>query len=266
MFSLWRQVPEDTRYLPAWIHSLLPGHFPLIDERPWITFKAIGWLQRQLGEEMKVFEYGSGGSTLFFARRTGEVHAVEHDESYYELVAATLAKKHLDHCHYHLVKPIPAGRTGVPYGVNSHNSFMHRWLDFDFSDYVKAIDRFPDGYFDLVLIDGRARASCILRSLPKIKAGGWLLLDNSERAGYEPGRQLLQRYPRTDFFGLVPSNLELYQTTVWRLDDAPADRERPAEVSHRRIAPGTALAPTGTADPNTRQSPPDFLQHQRNSD
>lgn len=225
MWSSYRKVPSDTRYLPFWFHSLLPGHFPLRDERPWVTFKAITWLKRYLKPDMQVFEYGSGGSTLFFARRVGRVVSVEHDEEYYRVVSKAIESKALRNCQYLLRRPkVLAREVGLGYSPRSCTSFMERWKALDFSGYVGAIDDFPDGSFDLVAVDGRSRVSCIARSLSKVKRGGWLLLDNSEREGYEPGRRLLANYRRYDFYGLVPSNLDPYQTSVWHLDDAPPAR------------------------------------------
>ena len=68
------------------------------DELPWITFRAIQWLTRYLRPEMKVFEYGAGGSTLFLARRVRELVSVEHDETFHSVVAERLAKRGIQNC------------------------------------------------------------------------------------------------------------------------------------------------------------------------
>ncbi|HLI94422.1 MAG TPA: hypothetical protein VKU83_12450, partial [Puia sp.] len=47
-----------------------------------------------------------------------------------------------------------------------------------------AIDVYPDSHFDVIIVDGRARPSCIKHALPKLKPGGWLLVDNSDRSYY----------------------------------------------------------------------------------
>lgn len=46
------------------------------------------------------------------------------------------------------------------------------------------IKKFPDNYFDIVLVDGRSRPSCLFHSLNKVKKGGLLVLDNAEREYY----------------------------------------------------------------------------------
>ena len=54
----------------------------------------------------------------------------------------------------------------------------------NFEQYAKSIDSFPDNYFDIVIVDGRARPSCIQQGIPKLKKNGWLIIDNTERKYY----------------------------------------------------------------------------------
>ena len=213
--------PRELRYAHLWLRSLLPGHNPLDDERPWITFRAIQWLRSYLQPEMRVFEYGAGGSTLFLAKRVRELVSVEHDESFHSVVAHRLAKQGVHNCRLVLCRPerrSPKPEADVAYGTASFTSFQPRHAGEWFEKYVKVIDEYPDGYFDLVVIDGRARASCVRRAVRKIKPGGALLLDNSERPAYAAARRLLDGYPCTDMFGIVPWNLVPYQTSVWRIE------------------------------------------------
>ncbi|MDP2056339.1 MAG: hypothetical protein Q8K35_01095, partial [Thiobacillus sp.] len=79
-----RRHPRELPYALRWLHSLLPGHSPLYDEVPWITFRAIDWLDTYLKSDMSVFEYGAGGSTLYLAKRVRNVVSVEHDEGFYQ--------------------------------------------------------------------------------------------------------------------------------------------------------------------------------------
>lgn len=41
--------------------------------------------------------------------------------------------------------------------------------------------KFPNEYFDLILIDGRVRMNCLKNATPKLKVGGVLIFDNSDR-------------------------------------------------------------------------------------
>jgi hypothetical protein len=219
MAQLLLQEPGDIQYLHRWIKSLLPGHSPLRDETPWITFKAISWLEARLSANMRVFEYGSGGSTFFFSRRVLEVISVEHDYAYHATVSELIKQKEIANCTCILQEPVPFGSLGVPaYSTTSFTSFANRYAGMSFENYVRTIDKYADQSFDLVVVDGRARASCIAQSLTKIRRGGFLVLDNSERPGYRGAKKLLERYSRHDFPGIVPSNMMIYQTSIWIMD------------------------------------------------
>ena len=86
-----------------------------------------------------------------------------------------------------------------------------------FQRYASFIDRFERGAFDLVVVDGRARASCIAHAIPRVRAGGWLLLDNAERRRYAAAREMLAQYPRFDLRGLGPWAPTPWLTTAWRI-------------------------------------------------
>lgn len=210
--------PAELRYAPAWLYSLLPGHSPVNDRRPWMNFRVIAWLESYLKPDMRVFEYGSGGSTLFFAERVAHVVSVEHDESFHAFITQQIEHAGLSNCTYILSNPRPVTPDAVPpYGCTSFTSEWPTQRTMSFEAYVKTIDEHPDGSFDLVTVDGRARPSCAQRALHKIKDGGWLLVDNMERSRYSIIREFLRQYPCLDFFGVVPYEVRRQHTAVWRI-------------------------------------------------
>jgi hypothetical protein len=86
---------------------------------------------------------------------------------------------------------------------------MGEYKDFILEDYVKSIEDYPDGYFDLVVVDGRARPSCILHSMQKVKVNGILLLDNADRSYYlHPFPELFEKskWSVQTFIGHLPYN------------------------------------------------------------
>jgi hypothetical protein len=72
------RVARAIESYPALWQSLGSGRNPLDDQIPWITFEARHFVERVLTPESIVFEYGSGGSTLF-SKRVKQVISVEHD-------------------------------------------------------------------------------------------------------------------------------------------------------------------------------------------
>jgi hypothetical protein len=152
--------------------------------KPWLTKKAIEWMNGYLQPYMRVFEWGSGLSTAYFSEMVGEVISVEHSPFYFEYTRGLLEPRSITNVQLTLIEPqiidnVPA------YGLQSYTSKTFE-IDRDksFENYVRSIDTFPDHYFDFVLVDGRSRASCVYHALNKIKNNGYLLLDNSGRGHY----------------------------------------------------------------------------------
>jgi SAM-dependent methyltransferase len=153
---------------------------------PWLVFGAIDFLERYLTKDMLVFEYGSGGSTIFFSDRAGQVVSVEHNPEWYKIALNFIQQEAITNIDYHLVEPtndpdyFQKTFSNPAHFISTFNEYkgMH------FEDYVKTIDHFPNHYFDLVIVDGRARNSCILHAAQHVKKNGILLVDNAERSHY----------------------------------------------------------------------------------
>jgi hypothetical protein len=87
---------------------------------------------------------------------------------------------------------------------------------YTFRTYVSQIDGFPDHYFDVIMIDGRARPSCIMRSAKKLKNGGILILDNAEQLYYTAKtKKYLQNFSCKEFFGVGPYQVRMWKTNIY---------------------------------------------------
>lgn len=171
---------------------------------------------------MYVFEYGSGGSTLFFSERAGTVISIEHNPLWYEKVVSMLQELNKQNIIYSLIVPEPTGEMakGDCADPENYRSCFAEYKGMDFSAYSKAIELYPDNRFDLVVVDGRARPSCIAHSIPKVKTGGMLLVDNADRQYYlKPFPELLdsKKWKQIKFRGHCPYGLTsvLYTTMVF---------------------------------------------------
>lgn len=210
-----RRHPQELPYAWRWLNSLLPGHSPLDDEVPWITFRAIDWLDAFLTPTMSVFEYGAGGSTLYLAKRAGRVVSVEHDKGFYGVVQQKLAQRGAKNCELLLHEPLPCDDEARPFA-----SYQPQYRGLCFESYVKAIDPYPDASFDLVLVDGRARVACVRRARSKVKPGGALLLDNSDRPSYAESLEVMRGTQHFALAGVTPWNLEASETSIWKFPHA----------------------------------------------
>jgi predicted O-methyltransferase YrrM len=150
---------------------------------PWWTYRAAGRVEDFLADregKARVFEYGSGASTLWLAKRAGEVHSVEHHAGFAEFLAGRVAGCSNVTLRHVPARPVPARPAGA-HPVAPSRRLGHRKLDF--ADYVRAIDE-VDGEFDLMVIDGRARIECLRAALPRLAADGMIVFDNYDRRRY----------------------------------------------------------------------------------
>jgi len=133
---------------------------------PWVTHQAVLFLEKFMNEHphAKVLEFGSGSSTLWFAKRTKNLVSIEHALVWYEKLSEMLAD---DPAHH----PIDYRLLARPY-----------WT---------VCEEFEDETFDLILVDGRNRSGCIKHSIRILKRGGILMIDNAERHWYQKALRLL---------------------------------------------------------------------------
>jgi hypothetical protein len=64
---------------------------PIHSGLPWFTFGAIDFLNTYIRPYHTVFEYGCGGSTIFFAARAASIECVEHNRAWATSVSPELA-------------------------------------------------------------------------------------------------------------------------------------------------------------------------------
>lgn len=209
--------PGYLRYLLPRLLSLQPGRSAILDRRPWLTFPAIRWLEGFLTSEMHIFEWGMGGSTLFFAERAKHVISIEHDKEWFQQVSGLLQGEHLSNVEARLIEPDPEWPAEGCAAISESGP----WKGRSFKQYASAIEVFDDEVFDVVLVDGRARPACLRVAVSKVRNGGALVLDNSEYERYRSTLESLDRalapdWVRKDLWGPLPYGVaHMSCTTVW---------------------------------------------------
>jgi hypothetical protein len=203
--------PFRIGYFWQWRRSLREGRNALSDGVPWMTYEAVRWLSTHVNGSTRVFEWGSGGSTLFFARHAGSVVSVEHDRGWHSDVSKALGSINGGNVTRLLCEP---EATTAPHP--SYLSTSQRHAGMSFQRYVETIDSFADGHFDLVLVDGRARTACMRQGIPKLRLGGYLMLDDAERDEYREGIHLVDGWARRTFVGPKPYGPYFAETSIWR--------------------------------------------------
>jgi precorrin-6B methylase 2 len=176
LYSLWRQGPlfED-----GWFRSnrerasIDASGEPL----PWITYPAIEFIRKRVKPEMSIFEYGSGGSTTWWANLVSHVVSIEHDRQWFERLIAMRR----DNIELFQIDCICGG------------------------EYSKKIASYQN-QFDIVVVDGEDRVNCIRNCLGALTESGIVIVDNSDRSQYAEGIAFLSEhgFRRIEFVGFCP--------------------------------------------------------------
>jgi SAM-dependent methyltransferase len=158
---------------------------------PWMNYAMVAFLEQRLRPEMSLFEFGSGNSTLFFARHVGKVVSVEIDPAWHERVA----------------KQMPAGVKLI------------LCSPFDEGRYVATLVEQATP-FDVIVVDAAARESCLAECWRWLTPGGVILLDDSSRPRYQEAIEgvLARGFRKLDFLGLKPGGIRAYQSTLFYRD------------------------------------------------
>jgi SAM-dependent methyltransferase len=168
------------QYMPRCLaHNVIGRKTPADLELPWFSYAAIDFLDDFLKPHMTVCEYGSGGSTFFFARRTQSVFSIEDNPHWHTLVSARLRDKSIGNVTLKL----------HPFDFKTPTGFER-------SDYLHAI---PNERFDVIVVDGseewtRIRPVCFEKAQSRVKQDGIIVVDDSWRYP-----EIRQRHAATHF-------------------------------------------------------------------
>ena len=146
-FATWKNV--SLHAVPATLTGFLRLSVGYRPEQPWIAYSSIKFLQSFLVKESRVLEFGSGMSTIWYAKHSGEVFSVEDCKPWYDKVSNIIENKHLSNITYKFTED-----------ESEYSSFM--------SNDTKG--------FDLVMVDGMFRSKCILNAAKLVRPGGVLYL------------------------------------------------------------------------------------------
>lgn len=156
---------------------------------PWFTYSFIYFFEQRIKPRFKIFEFGSGNSTIWLSSFGCDISSVEHDEKWFRFLKPRFAK-------------IPNIKSSLK--ALSNGSYSNSILD-------------DNRTFDIVIIDGRDRVQCCKNSLLALKSNGVIIWDNSERKEYSEGYEFLEKngFKRLDFRGLGPINSKPWCTSVF---------------------------------------------------
>jgi len=145
--------------------DIMYGRAALKLGEPWIVPEALDFVKSVIQPTWSVFEWGSGGSSVFWSKQCKRSIAIEHNPEWITRTTEMMLKHDCpDNWLLRYVKG---------HGIDHNTAFRN---------YANVILEYPNESFDLISVDGEAscRGWCITNALPKLKPNGYLLLDNSD--------------------------------------------------------------------------------------
>jgi hypothetical protein len=194
---------------------------------PWITYPAIEFLRQLDFSTKRVFEYGCGGSTLFWSSAAAHVDSVEHVPEFHREIG--------------------------PHLPSNCNLMLEQVPD----KYVSQIS--AGAPYDVIVIDGHSRVRCAEIAPRYLNEGGFIILDNSD--WFFEASALLRNADliEVDMAGLAPINDFVHTTSFYfdrRYRGRPkADRQpvgaigsRPKPFFEKVVAPPNLSTAEPAAD------------------
>ncbi|WRH68325.1 MAG: group 1 glycosyl transferase [Planktothrix sp. GU0601_MAG3] len=179
-YEIAANLPPGINYLltSGWLNSLYQSKPVTQDNRPipWYTYPAIEFLEDKVKPDFKVFEFGSGQSTLWWSERVLEVISIENDLNWFQEINSKMPNN------------------------------VQLFLKENETEYAEMIKQFPLDYFDVIIVDGVNRNQSLELSLNHIKEAGLIIFDNSDHYEYDESvnRLTSSGYKRIDFWGMFP--------------------------------------------------------------
>jgi len=164
LLQLFNSYEYGYLYETGWSKSAIE-HIPVDkngDALPWISIPAIEILKDKKLDDLFVFEYGSGNSTLWFSKRVKKIVSIEHDSEWY---AYQMKQKSVE-----------------------NTTILFKELDYG-GDYSNEIKNYKE--IDIALIDGRDRVNCAINAIKQLSNKGVIILDDAQRENYKKARESL---------------------------------------------------------------------------
>jgi len=184
-----------------------------LDERskvlfPWYSKPFLDFLKTLETSNWDVFEYGAGFSTLWYAVNCKSITSVENDQSWSTGVSSYIKSVGLDNAN---VMYEPGGPNIFEEGENS--------------SYVMSIYK-TDQLYDVVVVDGVHRNTCVKHAIKKIKPGGMLIFDNFNQKSIggscDAVLEELKKYEHKSFLHPIemhPNKIADWLTDCWIINE-----------------------------------------------
>ena len=180
-------------YQTGWMQSLLESKptDSASNPIPWMNYSVIKLLDDRLKPDFTLFEFGSGYSTRFYAKKVATVVSLEYDEQWFRIVKADMPE-------------------------NVRLVFQNNDVDGEYCRFIHSAGI----AFDVVVVDGRDRVNCVKQAVSALSPRGVILLDDSQQEKYREAREFAtaRGFRALDLEGLKATGKGLDRTTLFYRD------------------------------------------------
>lgn len=176
--------------------ALLRKSFGYIPRQPWIPFEAAAAIHSAALPSWRVWEVGSGFSTLWLSDRVDHVVSIEASKEWYQLLKTRIDQECIENV-----------------------DLRYEWR----GDLMSSFPELEDETLDLLFVDGGPRGDCLINGLRKVRPGGYIYLDNWDNDAFwritdrEFLRERAGLFQSTrEFIDYVPSQVGVYAGLLLR--------------------------------------------------
>ena len=144
----WEML-ANPRHAASWLEDRFSTAGPAAQGLPWIAWPCVDFLTRYLQPSHRVFEWGGGGSTLFFLKKGCRVTTVESDATWVQQLRERIRELGADAESRWDLRFVPLVDNADP----------------AIADYVRQVE--TGAPWDVVMVDGWSRLKCLLAGLSR---------------------------------------------------------------------------------------------------
>lgn len=181
-------------YTTGWMRSV--EQIKPIDAKgnpiPWMNYSFVEFITPRLKPNFNIFEYGSGNSSIYFAKYVNKVVSVEHNSDWFKLIKSVL--------------PANASIMHVQSDTNGH-----------YANAPLTLDR----KFHMIIVDADDRTNCLFKAIDALTPDGVLLLDDSHSEADCGDLNTIfnglknRGFNEITFSGIKPFSNTCYSTTIF---------------------------------------------------
>jgi hypothetical protein len=166
-------------------------------EVPWFTYPALECVDQWDLSEKRIFEFGTGHSTIYWSHHAAKVVGVENDPQWAERIRSRIGDNTTL-----LVEP-------------DRDRYSQRLME-------------QDENFDVIVIDGISRFQCVAPAIERLNYGGVIILDNADWHEQSAAALRVSGLLQVDMTGLGPINPYTWTTSFFfhREFDFPSREKR----------------------------------------